>query len=175
MEFQLGQVLKDKVSGFKGIATNRTEFMTGNVQFQLQSKGGLLSRFSVGQLGTFDQHQLGFVKHGDVVSIESVRDTGIVLGAKVKDIVSGIIGIATQKVTFLNGCVYYTVVPPASEGSLEVKDVFIEYKRLATVNKGVTAALSKNIAILDPAASKSTKPANEVAVGGPAYAVPSRG
>jgi len=40
MEIELGDTVKDKVSGFKGIATSRTEFLNGCIQYDVVPKVG---------------------------------------------------------------------------------------------------------------------------------------
>ena len=154
---ELGKKLRDKVSGFTGIASTRNDFMTGNTQFNLTTK--------IGEDGTskdmsFDIHQLEFVSDEGITVIEAPTETGIKLGEEVKDIVTGTKGIATLKCTFLNGCVYYTV---STKDAKEPKDAFIEYRRLFRVGPGVT----KQITERTEASSKKT--------GGPSFKVPMRG
>lgn len=157
-DLKIGQQMRDKISGFAGIATTETEFMTGNIQFSLTPPA---SSIFGRECQSFDVHQLEYAGVGTDV-IDAPDDTGIKLGEKVKDIVSGVEGIATLKTTFINGCVYYTVTPSAAKGATEIKDVFVEYKRLDRVSTGVTAKIAKRTAA-------------ESGTGGPAYCVPQRG
>jgi len=164
IELKLGQQMRDKVSGFAGIATTETEFMTGNVQFSLQPPaGGIFGAAAQ----SFDVHQLEYAGVGTNV-VQAPADTGIELGFKVKDIVSGVSGIATQKTTFLNGCIYYAVVPEAAKDATEIKDFFIEYKRLNKVSVGVTPTITKRLA-------EEQATGELVATGGPSFKVPMRG
>lgn len=157
-ELKIGQQMRDKVTGFAGIAATKTEFLTGNQQFTLQPMaGGLFGRDSQ----SFDVFQLEYAGAG-TPAVEAPEDTGIELGWKVKDIVSGMVGIATLKTTFLNGCIYYTVTPEAAKGAVEIKDVFVEFKRLSKVDTGVAATIAKRTKDVE-------------ITGGPSYHVPVRG
>lgn len=156
MTIELGKKLRDKVSGFTGIASTRNDFMTGNTQFNLTTK--------VGEDGTskdmsFDIHQLEFVSDEGITVIEAPTDTGITLGEEVEDIVTGVKGIATLKYTFLNGCIYYNV---STTDAKETKDLFVEYRRLVRVGPGVTEKITKRT----EATPKKT--------GGPSFKVPMR-
>lgn len=157
---KLGQKLKDSISGYTGIAVSYTEFLTGNKQFNLTApvnKDGKLTE------ANFDVLQLDYVGPGNQARVtKAPADTGIELGWKVKDIVSGFEGIAVQRVTFMNGCVYYTV-QSAIKGDKGPDEMFIEFKRLVKVSAGVSVAIAK----------KTAKTAR--APGGPAYSVPRRG
>lgn len=154
---ELGKKLRDKVSGFAGIASTRTHFMTGNIQFNLTTK---LGEDGLYKDGAFDIHQLEFVSDEGITVIESPIETGIELGEEVEDIVTGTKGIATLKTVFLNGCVYYTI---CTKDEKDPKDMFVEYRRLIRVGPGVT----KQIAERTEATPKKT--------GGPAFKVPMRG
>lgn len=143
MSLILGNTLRDKVSGFTGVATSKTDFMTGNVQYSLQppiKDGGALPE-SVG----FDAHQLETVVPNATVIpfIEAPADTGILLGEKVKDQVTGVEGIAVRRHTFLNGCIYYSIqdTKPNKDGT--IIEHFLEWKRLQRTGAGVTAKINK--------------------------------
>lgn len=60
MEIELGDIVKDKVSGFKGIATTKMEFMNGCIQYEVVPKVGKDNKM---QEGTFiDISSLEIVK-----------------------------------------------------------------------------------------------------------------
>lgn len=137
---RLGYTARDKVSGFTGVAHSRLEFLTGNVQYSLQppAKDGVLP-----DLIAFDEHQLEEVPGAAVPSIAPPADTGVKLGEKVKDIVSQVEGIATRRVIFLNGCVYYTVQDVKANKDGSIVEHFLEWKRLERTGAGVTAKIAK--------------------------------
>jgi hypothetical protein len=57
----LGDLVKDKVSGFKGIATSRTEFLNGCVRFGVNASK-LDKDGKIFQTEVFDEEQLEVVK-----------------------------------------------------------------------------------------------------------------
>ena len=158
--FKLGQTLADRVSGFKGIADVRTDFLNGNVQFSL--KGQVHGKDQKAPHQAFDAFQLELVSEGGVEAIPAPADTGIALGEKVKDIVTGMSGIAISKSTFLNGCVYYTVAADSKQDPKDLNEFFFDYCRLKRVSSGVVGAIKTRLAGQPP-------------TGGPAYRVPARG
>ncbi len=61
----------------------------------------------------------------------------IELGDKVKDRVSGMVGIATARVEFLNGCVQYQVQPPMAKGESKMpEEIGVDEEVLKVVSKG---------------------------------------
>lgn len=61
----------------------------------------------------------------------------IVLGEKVKDKISGLTGIATARLEYLNGCVQYTVSPRLEKGKTELVAYNIDEENLEVVGKRV--------------------------------------
>ena len=57
------------------------------------------------------------------------------LGQKVRDVVTGLEGVATAKVEYINGCVQFGVQPPASDGKCP-DSVYIDHQRLEMVSEG---------------------------------------
>lgn len=109
----LGVLVMDRLSKFTGIASSRVEMMGGNVQYAVQPQ--LNSEAKPGEFPdamSIDAHTLEFVGPGLSADITAAGPTTVELGDKVKDIVTGLIGIAVSRVTFMNGCIYYNVQPP---------------------------------------------------------------
>lgn len=63
----------------------------------------------------------------------------ITLGQKVKDIVSGFVGIATSRVEYLNGCVQYGVRAKIDKDGKCPDVQYIDQEQLEVVGKGLTA------------------------------------
>ena len=61
----------------------------------------------------------------------------LLLGNKVKDLITGFEGIATGKCIYLNGCVQYLVQPTKLKDGQEVKPKWIDIQQLEFVSKGV--------------------------------------
>lgn len=60
----------------------------------------------------------------------------IKLGTKVKDKVTGFVGIATSRIEFLNGCVQYSVKPKMKKGENKVPESsFFDEQQLEILEK----------------------------------------
>lgn len=59
----------------------------------------------------------------------------IKLGDRVKDTVSGLVGIATQRIEFLNGCIQYSVTPKLKKGGTEMVAWNIDEEQLVSLEK----------------------------------------
>lgn len=59
------------------------------------------------------------------------------LGAKVKDKVSGIEGIAVARAEFINGCVKYVVQPPVDKDGKWVEDRWFDEESLEQIGEGI--------------------------------------
>ena len=62
----------------------------------------------------------------------------IELGNKVKDKVSGLTGIATSRVEYLNGCVQYCIKPPVDKDGKLIEGEYFDEEQVAFVGKGVS-------------------------------------
>jgi hypothetical protein len=126
----LGFQVRDKVSGLVGIAEQYVELLTGQVQYSVQPHGDgkeLPRAYSI------DPHVLAPTGEIPVVIPVAADQTVIVrLGDEVEDLASGFSGIATQKITFLNGCVFFTVMSRTIENTKEGGGytLFLDHKRL---------------------------------------------
>lgn len=132
----LGQVVQDLTTGFKGIATSRSELFNGNVQFGVQPrvKDGAEEIQSAFQL---DHHLLEVLDSGISTRRSDPAHTDIRVGDQVEDTVTGVTGTATTKTTFLNGCVYFEVQPRKGRLASAAPGVsFIPHSRLRVVKVG---------------------------------------
>lgn len=134
---KLGVTARDKVTGFTGVVTSRVDFLSGNVQFSLQPKG---ADGNLPDAHYFDFHMLEFVDEGVSANVMLPAQTSIKVGNKVRDKASLFTGTATGKTTFMNGCVYFTVVPEMRTTAL-INEVpagsFLEHTRLEVVGDGL--------------------------------------
>lgn len=62
--------------------------------------------------------------------------THISLGQEVEDVVTGLKGIATARVEYINGCVQYAISPKAANGVVP-DALYIDHQRLIVTGKGV--------------------------------------
>lgn len=113
---RLGITVRDLISGFTGIIASKVELMNGNVQYAIQPK--LTSEAKPGEYPDsvqIDFHTLDYVDDGLADRVTAPGATTINLGDKVIDTVTNLVGIAVNRVTFMNGCIYYNVQQPAEK------------------------------------------------------------
>lgn len=65
------------------------------------------------------------------------------LGERLKDTVSGFTGIATSKVTFLNGCVRYALEPPVGKDGKTIDGQYFDSQQLEKVDSGLLKQVTK--------------------------------
>lgn len=136
--FQLGRFLRDSVSGFVGMASSRAEYLTGNIQYGLQPPA---TDGTVPDAICIDAHQLEAVPNERMVEAITPVAPHFDLGLKVKDVITDFEGLLVRRTTFLNGCVYYTIVKPA-KGKEQAEEMFIDAGRLKKVNVGLSKQFS---------------------------------
>lgn len=71
---KLGQEVKDGVTGFKGIAVSRTEFLQGCCRIEVQPKVDKDGQLQ--ELGTFDEPQLEVIGRGVLVEVARKKTGG---------------------------------------------------------------------------------------------------
>lgn len=133
-EVRIGCTARDIVTGFVGTVARRQELLNGNVQYCLQPKCS--DNGSLPDALSFDYQTVEYVDDGVSHMRVIPGETSIKLGMKVRDKASGFEGVATMKTTFLNGCIYFDVVPRIKDGQLlnEVPNPsFLSQERLEPV------------------------------------------
>lgn len=160
----LGCTARDAVTGYQGIVIHKIEQLNGNVQFALQPKVNKDGEHPTGM--SIDQHLLEFVDEGVMSRVTPVSNpSDIQLGNKVKDILSGFEGYATQKSTYLNGCEIFVVQPEIKKKDDIAKGVpdqhYIEAIRLKKIGDGY----AKKITLPPPSTATNMRP------GGPSVRV----
>ena len=131
----LGMCVRDKVTGYQGIVTVKTEMTNGCVQMgiQPQSKNNAMP-----DAHFIDIHLLEVVDEGVSRDIPPVDDTVTInLGEHVRDIVSNFEGITTEKVTYQNGCVYFIVQPKSSKKHELPESIKFPHQRLKRIGMGI--------------------------------------
>jgi hypothetical protein len=61
--------------------------------------------------------------------------TEIKLGDKVRDKVSGFVGIATSKTEFMNGCIQYDIIPKVGKDNKPVEGLSIDIINLEVIKR----------------------------------------
>jgi len=131
---ELGYEVEDAISGVRGTASSMVVFHDGNIQFAVQPKT-TPEKNEMHDGWNIDAAQLKFLSEG----VNSLRVQApvvdIALGGLVKDKFTDIEGIATRKVVFLNGCVYYSIARKITQemkdkGAKETTPHFVNWTQL---------------------------------------------
>lgn len=131
--FNLGSKLRDRCSGFEGIAIARADMWNGCTQFGLQPPG---APDKLADATYFDHHQLEFVDDGLSKDLPPMgSDMGIDFGDEVKDRASGMLGIVIERISFMNGCVYFHIQPEAKKPNEKPSTELFMVQRLDVTKK----------------------------------------
>lgn len=109
---RLGIEIRDPMSAMKGFASARMEQLNGNIQYAIQPRPAKGDSEKVMDAHFVDFHLLEQIGVGYSDKLPAEDDTvTIKLGDSVQDTISGYRGIAVEKWTFANGCVYFALQP----------------------------------------------------------------
>jgi hypothetical protein len=114
----LGKILRDPITGYKGVATSYEEspFNVPRYGLQAQMKEG---EPSLSDGYTFDADDLTIEDEKQVLIPKTPQVSEHQFLDVVQDIVSGIKGKITSKITYLSGCIHYVVgFPPNKDGEM---------------------------------------------------------
>lgn len=75
-------------------------------------------------------------------------ETHMKLGNELKDIVSGVSGIAVARVEYLNGCVQFCIQPRAADGK-RPDCMYIDQQQLVLEGEGVTVSQKETGGVMD--------------------------
>lgn len=138
MTIQLGNVVKDKLTGFHGTASSRHAHLSGMVQFGVSPQ---IKKNSVElpDAHTFDECILVVEKVGIAKTLPVIEPVTIKLGEEVEDTVSGFRGIVVEIVTFINGCIYISFTSKtAKDKDGKPTKLFLSHRQLKTVGSGIS-------------------------------------
>lgn len=161
----LGVRGKDPVSGLTGFVIQKSEMITGNVQWAIHPEG---DGTKVLDGNMIDQHLIEVLDAGFSGKVPPVDDTvTLKLGWKARDRVSGVEGILTEKVTFQNGCVYFALSPKAKKGATELPEPrLLSHMRLEKIDDGLAAIVRPPIEV-----AATQAPPAKLPPGGPTRAM----
>jgi len=148
---QLGNTVRCVVTGLTGIAYQTTELATGTIQYSVQPKlaGKEPIAGAIPDAISIDVQLLEYIDDGIAERVIQPEVTPIKLGAEVEDVATGIVGMTTSKVTFVNGCVYFNVQPKQTKKQKEegvIPDIqFISSNRLKQIGAGFSKHVEKNL------------------------------
>lgn len=142
LALKLGVEAKDRVTGFKGLVIQKVEQVSGNVMWAIQPRG---RGTTIPEAYNIDGHLLEVTGIGISKLLPPVDDTPtLILGEAVQDVVTGLKGIATEKITFQNGCVHFTVVSKLTKDGKDVHTYTIDHKRLKRTGPGISVRQTKS-------------------------------
>jgi hypothetical protein len=159
-KFGVGDVVRDRVSELTGVAIYKTEVITGTIQYAVQPGG---TKDKLAEAHYIDEQQLEFVKKGPVKAVQpDYSQVKIKLGDEVEEQITGFRGIATERITYLNGCVHFDCYSKCKmdgeRGPVTRRDHF-DHKLLKKVGEGARA--------LAPKLDQPVEPSRPRAPGGP--------
>lgn len=143
---ELGWRVRDIISGVEGIAYSLYERFNGVKQIsvvqQVREGKEKTKTFS------YDVNQLEKLDDGVIHIKKELEDCCIPLNAFVRDAMTGFTGITHMRVTHLNGCIEYHVIPDKKENKIVdmvPEGSWLECQRLEVISKPgiITAAIDK--------------------------------
>ena len=117
---ELGDHVKDMVTGFEGIVVVRTILGGSEDRFEVKppAKDGEMKDGK-----GFDRSQLEVIEKQKIKFDETkIKDFGVKIGDEVEDTPSGFKGIAVAQHIFLNGCMHISIQPPFKKKEQELPD-----------------------------------------------------
>lgn len=112
MQDMRGKIVRDTITGFEGVVTCHTSYLT-NVDVVVVQPRGLGKEGKPLESQSFDLPQVDvYTEIGEKIRVHPLEETGIQLGDTVADTLSEFNGRAVAKSRWLNGCVRFGVQPP---------------------------------------------------------------
>jgi len=129
MKIPLGSVVKDRVTGFIGIAENRATFMYGCDRYCVQPRVDESGKFV--HLRTFSYRSLAFHRPTKQVFLYFLFALVqlVKMGQLVDDPIRGMSGTVTGRSVYLNGC-SRVLVEPKQKGNKEILAWWVDEKQV---------------------------------------------
>lgn len=149
---QLGQEVRDIVTGLTGIAYQEVRTMTGMTQLAVQPKlkeGGDHIVGAIPDSINVDIELLAAVGPGVSHTVKTPAHTDIEIGNEVVDVVTGFKGIVTQRNIFINGCVFFIVTPKQTAEQVKKNQLpdgqFLATQRLVKLSDALATEVKPRI------------------------------
>ena len=127
---KLSAKLRDTLTGYEGVAVARLEYLSGAVQFCVVKKVG---EDGVSPKGSYIDVQRLEEVEGPTIDVPKTP-APFDLGDRLRDKITGLEGIATAKVNYVNGCLHYGVTPKKEKKEKEQPEAeYIDSKLLELV------------------------------------------
>lgn len=124
-----GAIVEDKVTGFKGTVTGVVYMLSGSVQANVSPR--VAHDGKMPDTWNIDLDRLKYLRAGPVKATPPDDTTHITLGLRARDKVTGVEGVLTEKVVYLNGCTHFVITAPGSKKDERI--VICDWKRLDTI------------------------------------------
>lgn len=138
INIKLGSTIRDVTTGLEGYAIQKVEFIDGNVQYAVQPQGDgkiMPDAYNI------DHHTLDVIDEGISARASEPIEATIKLGQEVRDTASDFEGVAMMRITYINGCIRYAVIPRINKKALMQHEVpptsFIDQGRLKVIGDGL--------------------------------------
>lgn len=136
----LGMTVRDRVSGYTGVATSWHDTYSGVAQIGVTSR--VKDDGSYGDAMSFDLQQLEIV--GDrAMDMTMPAPHSFAIGDTVTDNVTGASGVIVEFSTFLNGCVHVSAQPKVDKDGKVPERFFWSVNRIALKEKAPAAPAEK--------------------------------
>ncbi len=134
---QLGVRARDITTGLTGLLTMRALTLDGVVQYTIQPMG---DGEKIPEGWTIDEHSLEVVDAGIIAKVTpEATNVSVRLGQEVTDKISGVVGITTRRVTYINGCVHFAVQPKVDKDGKMPEAIYLDHGRLVASHQAVEA------------------------------------
>lgn len=156
-----GDLVRDKITGFEGIATGYTDFFYGCRRIMVQPRV-LKKDGDTAKSHSFDEPQLEILDRGLIQARPSFSDNPVEMGDEVEDLVTGFKGIVVVIATFAFSCRRIGVQPQKlkKDGDGIAEDQFFD-------EGGLKITKRKKIPIVEQAPIGNDSTGNPVPPGGP--------
>lgn len=126
----LGDIAKDTITGYEGVVIAYATYLSNCPRWTLrarETKDGLPIKAQ-----SFDAPRVEFVGKSEIVVLPPARPrVQVGLGDKVRDLISGVKGIAITHIIYTDGCSHVAVQPQELKDGIPVDSVWIDEKDLA--------------------------------------------
>lgn len=131
----LGDKVRDKITGFEGLALEKSEYLNGCVQFEVQPK--IDKEGKIPDSCHIDEQQLEVIEETNPSKVFDPRESNppITLGEEVRDTLLGFEGVAISKSTSITGYVQIDVQPKRDKEEKLPDSEYVSAMHLEVINK----------------------------------------
>lgn len=144
----LGSKVRDKMTGYEGIANSRHFDYTGQIQIGIQPP---VAKDKPGELPdpyTFDEADVEFVAAGMSAQAVSVpTEFAVKLGEIAEDVITGYRGVVVRRSEFMNGCVNFILRAKGKADKEPPQQQAVSHFALKRIGVGISKTLPKPVAV----------------------------